>query len=385
MRATRAEVDLDAIAHNVSLLAETVAPARLCAVVKADGYGHGAIAVGQAALEAGAEWLAVAMVEEASVLRRSGVSAPILLLSEPRTSDVPAALERDVRLTVYSKLAIAEAAMAARDLDIVAKLHLKVDTGMHRVGCRADEVVALARHIERTDNVELEAIWTHCAVADEPGNPFTDVQLRRLAEAVSALEAEGLRPPLVHAANSAAGIDRPDARLDMVRAGIVVYGLDPSPGLAGRQPLLPALSLLSQVSHVEEVQAGEAISYGRRHVLEHDTVIATIPIGYADGVPRALSRAGGCVLIRGRRRPMVGVVTMDQVMVDCGPVGDVSQGDDVVLIGYQGDEYIGASEWASLLDTIPYEVVCGIGPRVPRVYVGGPVRIDPLDGVRSVG
>ena len=173
--------------------------------------------------------------------------------------------------------------------------------------------------------------------------------------------------------------------VDLVRAGIVVYGLDPSPELAGRQPLLPALSLLSQVSHVQEVHAGEAISYGRRHVVERDTVVATIPIGYADGVPRALSQVGGSVLIRGRRRPMVGVVTMDQVMVDCGPVGDVSQGDDVVLIGYQGDEYIGASEWAARLGTIPYEVVCGIGPRVPRVYVGGPARFETLPGERHVG
>lgn len=368
MRATRAEVDLGAIAHNVSLLADHVAPAGLCAVVKADGYGHGAISVGRAALAAGATWLAVALVEEAAVLRRNGVEAPILLLSEPRPTDLRAAVRLDIRTAVYTPRGVDEAADAARRAGRTARLHLKVDTGMHRVGADPDDIVGLAERIRDTAGVELEALWTHCAVADEPANPFTGVQLGRLADALARLEAAGLRPPMVHAANSAAAMDHPDARHDLVRAGIAVYGIDPAPALRGRLPLRPAMSVVSEVSLVKPVRAGEGISYGQRHTFASDTLVAVVPIGYADGVPRALSAAGGQVLIGGRRRPIVGVVTMDHLMVDCGPSGDVAAGDEVVLLGRQGDERIDAADWAEATGTIAYEVVCGIGPRVPRIY-----------------
>ena len=373
MRATRAEVDLGAVRHNVALLAEAVAPAAVCAVVKADGYGHGAIAVGHAALEAGATWLAVALVEEGAVLRRSGIDVPILLLSQPRPADVAAAVRWDLRLAVDTAAGIAEAGRAAAAAGTTARLHLKVDTGMHRVGAQPDEVVALARLVASTPGVELEALWTHCAVADEPGNGFTDRQLDRFDAVVAELAAHDLRPPLLHAANSAAAIDHPRARLDLVRAGIATYGIAPSPAMAGRLDLHPALSLKSEVSHVKVVAAGEGVSYGLRHVLDADRVVATVPVGYADGVPRGLSLAGGEVLVGGRRRPMVGVVTMDQLLVDCGPAAegtDVAVGDEVVLLGAQGGERITADDWAAATGTIAYEVVCGIGPRVPRIYPG---------------
>ena len=370
MRATRAEVDLGAIRHNVALLAEAVAPARLCAVVKADGYGHGAIAVGHAALEAGAEWLAVALVEEGAVLRRSGIDVPVLLLSQPRPDDVAAAVRWDLRCTVDTADGVAAAAEAARAAGTTARLHLKVDTGMRRVGAQPDEVVGLAEAVAAADGVELEALWTHCAVADEPGHAFTDTQLDRFDAVVAELEARGLRPPMLHAANSAAAIDHPRARLDLVRAGIATYGIPPAPALADRLDLRPAMALKSEVSHLKEVPAGDGLSYGLRHVVARDTVVATVPIGYADGVPRRLSLAGGEVLVGGRRRPMVGVVTMDQLLVDCGPGADVAVGDEVVLLGAQGDERITADEWAAATGTIAYEVVCGIGPRVPRVYPG---------------
>ena len=370
MRATRAEVDLGAIRHNVALLAEAVAPARLCAVVKADGYGHGAIAVGHAALEAGAAWLAVALVEEGAVLRRSGIDVPVLLLSQPRPDDVAAAVRWDLRCTVDTAAGVAAAARAAREAGATARLHLKVDTGMRRVGAQPGEVVGLAEAIAAADGVELEALWTHCAVADEPGNDFTDAQLDRFEAVVAELEARGLRPSLLHAANSAAAIDHPRARLDLVRAGIATYGIPPAPALADRLDLRPAMALKSEVSHVKAVPAGDGLSYGLRHVVARDTVVATVPIGYADGVPRALSLAGGEVLVGGRRRPMVGVVTMDQLLVDCGPGADVAVGDEVVLLGGQGDERITADEWAAATGTIAYEVVCGIGPRVPRLYPG---------------
>ncbi len=369
MRAARAEVDLGAVAHNIGLLRALAAPARLCAVVKADGYGHGAIAVSQAALDAGADWLAVALVEEGAVLRKSGIDAPILLLSQPRIDDIEAAVHWDLRLTLYTVDGIEAAAAAAASEGRPVAVHLKVNTGMNRVGAAPDEVVALAEAVAGRPMLTLEGLWTHCAVADEPGNPFTDLQLDRLDAAAAALDAVGLRPPMLHAANSAACIEHPRSRHDLVRTGIALYGIAPSPALAGRVDLRPALSLRAEVGLVKRVGPGEGVSYGLRHTFERSSWVATVPIGYADGVPRRLALTGGEVLVRGRRRPIVGVVTMDQLMVDCGD-DEVAPGDEVVLLGRQGDEHVSADEWAARTDTIAYEIVCGIGPRVPRVYVG---------------
>lgn len=367
MRATRADVDLGAIAHNVRAIREAVAPAKVCAVVKADGYGHGAIAVSRAALQAGAEWLAVALVEEGVVLRRSEIDAPVLLLSEPRIDDIAAAVRFDLRISVYTPEAVEAVAVAAKRERRVARVHMKVDTGMNRVGVRPEQALALAQQIASHGSIELEGAFTHCAVADEPDNPFTDVQLDRFDAVVEALDAAGLRPAILHAANSATAIDHPRGRYDMVRAGIAVYGIAPAPALQGRLHLRPAMSLRTQVSMVKRVSAGERISYGLRHVFDRDTTVATVPVGYADGVSRRLGPAGGEVLVGGRRRPIVGTVTMDQLMVDCGD-DDVDAGDEVVLIGHQGMERVTADEWAERLETIPYEVICGIGPRVPRRY-----------------
>jgi len=367
VRAARAEVDLEAIAHNVRVLRELVAPAELCAVVKADGYGHGAIAVGQAAFDAGAAWLGVALVEEGAVLRKAGIDAPILLLSQPRTTDIAAAVRYGLQLTLYSSGGIEAAAEAARAVGVVAPVHLKVNTGMNRVGAEPDDIATLAKDIARRRELELVALWTHCAVADEPGNPFTDEQLERFERVGAELDAAGIAPRMRHAANTAAAIDHPRSRYDLVRAGIGIYGISPAPALDGRVDLHPALTLGAEVSMVRRVAAGERISYGLRHRFSRDTVVATVPIGYADGVPRRLSLVGGEVLVAGRRRPMVGVVTMDQLMVDCGD-DPIAVGDDVVLLGRQGDEVITAAEWAAPLETIAYEIVCGIGSRVPRRY-----------------
>jgi alanine racemase len=369
MRAVRAEVDLDAIAHNVGVLTERSAPAEVCAAVKADGYGHGAIAVGTAALEAGATWLAVALVEEGAVLRKAGITAPILLLSQPRLGDMDAAVHYDLRLTLYTPEGVDAAAEAAAAEGRRAQVHLKVNTGMNRVGARPVDAVALARKVQRSPDLALEAVWTHCAVADATDDPFTGEQLDCFDEVIAQLESEGLRPPLVHAANSAAAIAHPRSHYDMVRPGIAVYGIPPAPALDGRVDLRPALRLTAEVSLVKRVRAGERISYGLRHRFERDTTVVTVPIGYADGVPRRLSSVGGEVLLGGRRHPIVGVVTMDQLMVDIGD-HDAAEGDEVVLIGEQGGEAIRVDDWALPLDTIGYEVVCGIGPRVPRVYRG---------------
>ncbi|MDP9020782.1 MAG: alanine racemase [Actinomycetota bacterium] len=369
-----AEVDLDAVAANVRALVATAAPAAVCAVVKADGYGHGAVPVAEAALAAGASWLGVAMSAEAAPLRAAGIDAPILLLAEPAPAEVDDAVALRVRPTVYTRSGIDGVADAAARAGAPAvPVHLKVDTGMHRVGAEPAGAPALAAAALRRPELVLEGVWTHCAVADEPGNPFTVRQAERFEAVLAELRSAGVRPALVHAANSAAALDHPRLRHDLVRCGITVYGLEPSPALHDRIQLRPALSLRARVSLVKVVPAGEGVSYGLRYRRATDSVVATVPLGYADGVPRRLSAVGGEVLLGGRRRPLAGTVTMDQILVDCGPAGEASAdsvrcGDEVVLLGEQGGERIGAEEWAARLDTIPYEVVCGISPRVPRRY-----------------
>jgi alanine racemase len=367
VRPSRVEVDLDAIAANVRTLRDVAAPAPVWAVVKADGYGHGAVPVARAALAAGAAGLAVALVEEGRALRAAGVDARVLLLSEPPVTGAAAIVEARLEPTVYSAAMIS--ALDAVGGDPVP-VHLKVDTGMHRVGCDPAEAVELATAIDRAPRLRLASVWTHLAVADEPDRPDTAAQLARFDAAVAAIEAAGIAVPERHAANSAGAIAHPAARHDLVRAGIAVYGIAPSPQLAGVVPLRPALRLVSEVAHVKVVPAGEGVSYGLRWAPEVATTVVTVPIGYADGVRRRLGALGGEVLIGGRRCPIAGTVTMDQITVDCGPGATVARGDEVVLIGRQGDERITAEEWADRLGTIGYEITCGLGPRLPRTHTG---------------
>ena len=369
MRPAWAEVDLGAVAHNVRAMAALAAPAQLCAVVKADGYGHGAVPVARTAIGAGATWLAVALAEEGVALRDAGIDAPVLVLAEAQPAELELIARFGLTATVYTAEGIAAAARAAAAHARGARLpvHLKVDTGMHRVGAHPTEIVDLAALVDVHGELRLEALWTHCPVADDPDDPFTARQLEAFGRVVAEIEDAQLRPPLLHAANSAATIAFPTSRLDLVRCGIALYGLTPSPALVGRVDLRPAMRLKALVSLVRRVPAGDGISYGLRHRFERDTTVATIPIGYADGIRRRLWAQGGEDLIGGRRRAITGVVTMDQLMVDCGD-DDVRPGDEVVLIGRQGDDEITADEWADRLGTINYEVVCGIGPRVPRRY-----------------
>ena len=358
-----ADIDLTAITSNVIALRELVAPAAVCAVVKANGYGHGAVEAARAAIAGGATWLAVAFVEEGVALRDAGIDAPILLLSEPAVHAMPTTVAHGLTPTVYSVTGV----HAARDAGAAA-VHLKVDTGMHRVGAQPDWLPAVAGAVAES-GMELGGFWTHLATADEADkDATTKEQLRRFEEARAVIDAAGLTPEIVHAANSAGAIAHPEARYDLVRCGIAVYGVAPAPALAGRVVLRPAMAVKAEVTHVRRVDAGEGISYGHRYVTQEETTIATVPLGYADGVPRRLGIERADVLIGGQRRPIAGVVTMDQLMVDCGPDAPVGVGDEVVLIGRQGDEEITADEWAAHVDTIAYEVVCGIGPRVKRRY-----------------
>lgn len=366
VRPTWVEVDLDAIRRNVEAVAAAVAPAELCAVVKADGYGHGDVPVAEAALSGGATWLAVAIVAEGVRLREAGIDAPILLLSEPTVEEVGAVVDSGLVPTVYTEAFVD--AMAAAAAESPAVVHLKVDTGMHRVGADPDAAFGLAQRISADDRLRLGGVWTHLAVAEEDAE-FTEVQLGRFAAFARRLEAAGIDPGVRHAANSAGALDYPHARYDMVRVGLAIYGMRPAPGVGGDVPLQPAMRVISHVSHLRRLPAGARPSYGRRRPLPGDAWVATVPIGYADGVERRLSSVGGEVLIGGERYPFAGTVTMDQIVIDVGDA-EVAVGDEVVLLGSQRGAEIAAEEWAALLGTINYEIVCRFGPRIPRRHEG---------------
>jgi alanine racemase len=363
------DVDLAAVARNVGVLIETVAPAALWAVVKADAYGHGAAAVARRALEAGAEGLCVALVQEGVALRQAGIVAPVLVLAEQPEAQLDELVRWHLSATAYTTGFVEALAAAAREgAGGSVAVHVKVDTGMHRVGAAPEDVLDIVRALVAQPELQWAGLWTHLARADEPAAPTTAAQLERLAAVEAELRAAGLPPPLVHAANSAGGLAWPPSRRDLVRAGIAIYGIAPGPELREAcAELEPALALKARVSHVRRVAAGEGISYGHATVTDAETTIATVPIGYADGVPRRLSAVGGEVLVRGRRCPLAGVVTMDQLMVDCGDLA-VAVGDEVVLLGGQGGQRITADDWAGALGTIAYEVVCAISSRVPRLY-----------------
>jgi len=376
-----AEIDLAAITHNARLVSELVKPAQLCAVVKAHGYGHGGPAVARAAAAGGAIGMAVALVDEGMELRRHNVRGPILLLSECDAGAVDEAMANRLTPTLYTRDGVERFSRAAHALGKVKEVHVKVDTGMHRVGIDPAHALDLIRSVEDDPMLRLEGVWTHFPVADgerDEDRSFTLAQLDRFERLVADMKQAGVRADVLHAANTAGAIAFPQARYDMVRCGIGIYGYLPGNAVtaafstAGGSALKPAMSLKARVVSVRTLPAGERPSYGRLRPLPERSVVATVPIGYADGLPRALFTNGACALIGGRRRPLAGMVTMDQIVIDCGNDASVHTGDEVVLLGRQGDEEITADEWARLLGTISYEVLCGIGPRVPRVYVNSP-------------
>jgi alanine racemase len=364
-----AEIDLAAVRANVETLRELCAPSAVLAVVKADGYGHGAVPVARAAIEAGAQALGVALVEEGIELRDAGIDTPILVLSEPVPDAAASVVAFGLTPVVYTLAGIDALAKAVADRGEHERLgvHLKVDTGMNRVGCDPDDAVELASQVFDRPELELAGVCTHLAVADEPGHPYTREQLTRFDAVLDELRTRGLPTGTVHACNTAGAIEWPAARFDLVRVGIGCYGIAPADALERRVVLQPVMAVKARVSHVKDAPAGASVSYGLRYTTTRATRIATVPIGYADGVPRELPQRGGTALVRGQRCAMAGTVTMDQLMLDVGDL-PVEVGDEVVLIGRQGDEEITAADWARAMDTIPYTIVCGIGPRVPRVY-----------------
>lgn len=364
-----AEVHTGLIQHNVAIIAQRVAPVQVWAVVKANGYGHGSVPVAQAALAAGATGLCVAIVDEGVALRRAGITAPILILSEQPAEMSEFIVGYGLTPTIASTRGAATIAQAAAKAERTVAVHIKVDTGMHRVGIAPREAVNLASYVQSFGNLEIEGLFTHFAVADDPSHPANEQQLTLFNEVVMQFASRGINPPLIHAANSAAALANPDARFNMVRLGIAMYGLRPGPGVAELcEGLIPAMSLKARVSAVRLVKAQEAVSYGLRRPLESESLIATVPIGYADGVPRSLTQSDIHVLVNGVPRTIAGTITMDQLMLDCGNDYDVTVGDEVVLIGRQGEHVVTADAWADAVGTIGYEIVCGIGARVFRRY-----------------
>ncbi len=370
VRPTHAEIDLSAIAANVALACRLAGPeTRVMAVVKADAYGHGAVPVAKVALAAGAAWLGVAIPEEAVPLRAAGITARILVLGPiaPEQADLVAAHDLDQCVSDQGQAEALDRAARARGR--VLALHLKVDTGMGRVGLRPHEVRAVAEKIWALPSVQLAGLMTHFAEAEAEEPDFAREQLARFAEVARDLAAAGIPAPLRHAANSAALLFLPEARLDLVRPGIMLYGYHPRGPRGGPEPpLRPALRLRTAISQIRDVTQGESVSYGRTFVAPRGLRVATLPVGYADGCGRLLSNRGQ-VLIRGQRVPIVGRVCMDMTMVDVSGLPDVRVGDEAVLIGRQGTDEITADEVAALQGTISYEVLCRIGPRVPRVYL----------------
>ena len=365
MRPTWAEINLAAIAHNTGVFRRVAGDSDLCAVVKADAYGHGAVEVGRAALGAGAKWLGVAMVGEAAKLRSAGINVPILVLSEPRPSEMADLAQlAGARPTVYSDAGIAAFASVA---PIGSAVHLKVDTGINRVGAEPSDTVRLAKQIQRA-GLTFEGLFTHFASADQPGDQFTDVQIAMFDQALAELSAAGLDPPIVHMANTGATLTRSDSHRSMVRVGIGLYGVEPSMALrdrCGELGLCQAIRLRSEVVHLHDVETGEGVSYGHKWVADRPTRLATLPIGYADGLTRAWWERG-YVLIGGSHRPIRGVITMDQTVVEVDDKAAV--GDEAILLGSQEDEFLRVGEMAEVTDTIGYEVLATVGARVPRRY-----------------
>lgn len=360
------EIDRGAIVENARHLLKLTG-VRLMAVVKANGYGHGITEVVRVAVSAGATYCGVARVEEAFELRRAGVEAPIHVLGYTPDEKLADAIGRNVTLTIFHPEQVENLLAAANAAGRPALVHVKVDTGMSRLGAQPAIAYQLLGRLTEAPAIEVEGIFTHFARADETDDPTTALQERRFLDLLAEIEAADLRPPLVHAANSAAALTRPSTHLDMVRIGIALYGLDPSNKLPLPEGFKPALAWKAHLTHVQEYPADTGVSYGHVYRTRGEERIGVVPVGYGDGYRR---EEGNAVLIHGQRVPVVGRVCMDQLMVQLDHVPQAKVGDEVVLLGYQRDEHIRAEEIAERWETINYEVVCGLGARVPRVYIG---------------
>lgn len=368
-----AEVDLDAIRHNYNLIRESLSEAtKLCCVVKANAYGHGAVTLGRYYEALGADFLAVSSLAEALELRHAEIMLPILILgyTPPEAADI--LHQNNISQCVFSLDSARTLADAARRAGVSVKVHVKIDSGMGRLGfplCHDDEIASCCDSVCQAlsnDSLVAEGIFTHFASADEgeEGEAFTRAQLNRFLHLTEALKQKGIQFAIRHAANSAAIVSYPEASLDMVRAGIVLYGVAPS-SHAKMQGLMPALEVKTVISHIKTIAAGESVSYGRTFVADKETRVATLPIGYADGFWRAAGKTGHRILVGGKLAPIIGRICMDQCMIDLDGIPTVKVGDVVTVYGGEGET---VDALAERLGTIPYELLCALGERIPRVY-----------------
>lgn len=369
-RGTTAWIDLAAIRSNYRQLVKLAGGSAVCPVIKADAYGHGALAVAHALEREGAPYLAVALAKEALELRESGIQTPLLVFGVPEHSWSSIAIRLGCAQTAYTEEHVRILASAAKSLGKRAKAHIKIDTGMNRQGLSWTKARAFAGLLSDYPEIAVEGIYSHFADADNPDTSFTRLQLGRFNEALAAFAEAGIVPKYRHIANSAALLFHPETRLDMVRPGILLYGLSPAPGIALPEGFAPAMTLTTSIVHVREVPAGESISYGRTFSTERRSRIGVLPIGYADGYPRALSNRAS-VLVRGMRSPVVGRVCMDMTMIDLTGIPGARAGDEVIVFGGRD---LPVSEISGLLGTIDYEVACMVSKRVPRVHFDEPAQ-----------
>lgn len=370
IRPAYAEINLDHLAHNIREVRRLAGKeTQVMAVIKADGYGHGATKIAQTLLDNGADRLAVAVLDEAIELRNAGFQVPIFVLGYTQPERADEVVKYDLEQSVYSVEAAAALSKAAAEQGKTVLVHIKLDTGMGRIGLQANqEAITIIKGISTLSNLKIKGIFTHFAAADEVDKGYTQMQFEKFKWVCKELENQGVDIEIKHCGNSATIIDLPDMHLNLVRAGIMLYGLAPSPDvMLNKLELKEVMSLKVRITHIKEIEAGQSVSYGRRFIADKTSKIASLPIGYADGYTRLLSGKAEA-LVKGQRVPVVGRICMDQCMIDVTGIDGVEVGDEVVLFGQQGGAFISIDEVAQKLGTINYEVVCMISRRVPRVY-----------------
>ncbi|MDW7679670.1 MAG: alanine racemase [bacterium] len=367
MRPTCAEIDISAIVYNLKQIKKRVSPARVMAVVKADGYGHGVIPVARAAISAGVDCLGVALVEEATELRAAGIDHPVLVFGGAFENQLELFVDYDLELTVYTESIAQTCSRIAQSRNRILDVHVKVDTGMGRVGVPFEAAPSFVEWLSQLKNIRLKGIYTHFATSDEKDKKYASLQLNRFNKVLASVRLKGIEIPIKHAANSGAILDLPQAYLDMVRPGVMMYGYYPSPETSQSIAIKPAMTFKSKVCFIKNVAQNTSISYGRKYITPSSTRIATIPVGYADGYNRLLTNQG-IVTIRGKKFPIVGRVCMDLIMADLGDDQTIEINDEVILFGPQSRNAFTVEEICQKIGTIPYEVTCWISKRVPRVY-----------------
>lgn len=366
------EIDLGALSHNVGQLVQFLSPGtQLMAVVKADAYGHGSVTVAQTALQSGASWLGVATVPEGIQLREAGIKAPILILGATNTPEqIQAIAHWNLQATLCSPK---QALIFSNTLETInytspLPVHIKLDTGMSRLGTNWQEAVEFVQLIQNLPHLDIASIYSHLATADHPDTTVMQEQQRRFDQAIAQVKAMGINPRCLHLANSAATLTNPALHYDIVRVGLAIYGLYPAPHLQNVINLKPVLQLRARITHVKTIAAGTGVSYGHKFIAPHELRLAVVGIGYADGVSRGLSQKIQ-VLIRGQRVPQIGTITMDQLMLDVSAIPDLQEGEVVTLLGTQGTQTISPEDWAGTLNTISWEILCGFKHRLPRITI----------------